>query len=293
MKYGIYLDMFMKLLKYPERYDFKEPYGALTTVDPKFIYRHLPEMRIIIVPAPDSYVDVPYCDKEETLDLPFKCCWFESAYPVSRNPEEFKDHWPPSLLDYFGHEKNKDYRTQSTPKFSVMGLYVYEKAPKDYNIIILAAPVIETNYNTKIHSTGEPILIGVDYRKDNDLTQTVTDTVNLILNSLKRNSFQHLTDNKIISYKYKKLKQNVKIKDTIIINNKPTPKSINPSHIEDFEYSHRFEVMGHWRTLPNPQSVGKDRDGEPVKGYTWIAPYIKGPENKPLIKKTRIIAGDD
>jgi hypothetical protein len=47
-----------------------------------------------------------------------------------------------------------------------------------------------------------------------------------------------------------------------------------------------WAVMGHWRRLANPQSIGVDRVGQrSVKGYTWIADYVKG--DGPMSKKTR------
>lgn len=49
---------------------------------------------------------------------------------------------------------------------------------------------------------------------------------------------------------------------------------------EDFEYSHRFMVRGHWRHQWYP-SRGEHE-------LIWVDPFIKGPENKPLIIKDRI-----
>lgn len=53
------------------------------------------------------------------------------------------------------------------------------------------------------------------------------------------------------------------------------------------DWSHRFEVRGHWRKT---DALGKDRDGNYcVRGYTWVVDHTKGPENLPLIKKTRLV----
>lgn len=57
------------------------------------------------------------------------------------------------------------------------------------------------------------------------------------------------------------------------------------------DFSHRFEVRGHWRKTTG--SIGKNREGEyVVQGYTWVKAHVKGPEDKPVIKKTRIIKGE-
>jgi hypothetical protein len=53
------------------------------------------------------------------------------------------------------------------------------------------------------------------------------------------------------------------------------------------DYSHRFEVRGHWRQI---KGIGKDRAGSySVKGMTWVVPFVKGPESKPLVRKQRVI----
>jgi len=71
---------------------------------------------------------------------------------------------------------------------------------------------------------------------------------------------------------------------------------INPkSEIKEYEnsgrkidYSHRFSVRGHWRKLPG--GLGKDReDNYCVADWTWVRSSIKGPEDKPLIRKTRVV----
>lgn len=51
------------------------------------------------------------------------------------------------------------------------------------------------------------------------------------------------------------------------------------------EYSHRFIVRGHMRN----QAVGsRTAEGGQRHERIWIAPYIKGPEDKPLIVKDRV-----
>lgn len=45
-------------------------------------------------------------------------------------------------------------------------------------------------------------------------------------------------------------------------------------------YSHRFIVSGHWRNQWLP-SVGLHRQ-------QWIAPFVKGPDEAPLIVKKRL-----
>lgn len=50
----------------------------------------------------------------------------------------------------------------------------------------------------------------------------------------------------------------------------------------DVDWSHRWIVDGHWRNQYHPSS------GEHVP--TWIAPYVKGPDDKPLVVKRKVNA---
>jgi len=50
-------------------------------------------------------------------------------------------------------------------------------------------------------------------------------------------------------------------------------------------WSHKWEVMGHWRVTAG---LGKDRDGNyTVRGMTWVTPHTKG--KGALVKKTRVV----
>lgn len=53
-----------------------------------------------------------------------------------------------------------------------------------------------------------------------------------------------------------------------------------------FDFTHRFEVRGHWRKV---SAIGKDRDGVyQIPGFTWVKDFVKGPEDQPIAKKTRL-----
>lgn len=58
------------------------------------------------------------------------------------------------------------------------------------------------------------------------------------------------------------------------------------------DWTHRWEVRGHWRRIEG--GIGKDREGiYSVGGFTWVKEHARGPEDKLLIKKTRLIKGGD
>jgi hypothetical protein len=57
-----------------------------------------------------------------------------------------------------------------------------------------------------------------------------------------------------------------------------TPPGEEPLH-GDANYSHRFIVSGHWRNQWYPASN--------VHRQIWISPYVKGPEDQPLVVRPR------
>lgn len=60
---------------------------------------------------------------------------------------------------------------------------------------------------------------------------------------------------------------------------RPTPSEVAGEH-RHIEWSQRWIVDGHWRNQYLP-SNGEHRP-------TWIAPYVKGPDDKPLVTKPRV-----
>lgn len=55
------------------------------------------------------------------------------------------------------------------------------------------------------------------------------------------------------------------------------------------DFSHRWEVRGHWRKV---NGIGKDRDGNyGINGLTWVNNFTKGPEDLPLVTKVRWVNG--
>jgi hypothetical protein len=86
-------------------------------------------------------------------------------------------------------------------------------------------------------------------------------------------------------------RRQIKIKDIVHVrlrrkaaSSAPTTEQVGDRKIE---WSHRWEVMGHWRKV---SGIGKDDRGRyHVQNYTWVIPHTKGPEEKDLVKKTRLI----
>lgn len=79
----------------------------------------------------------------------------------------------------------------------------------------------------------------------------------------------------------------VKIKKLIHISKLVKDKPIQPGQFRDVDWSHQWEVRGHWRSV-GMGKIGKDRNGGyKIKGFTWVQAHFKGPDDKELVKKIR------
>jgi hypothetical protein len=65
-------------------------------------------------------------------------------------------------------------------------------------------------------------------------------------------------------------------------------EALGPSRLID--WTHRWLVRGHWMYYDDKTKVGKNRNGEYVeRGRTWRNQHERGPEDKPLVKKIRVV----
>jgi hypothetical protein len=81
----------------------------------------------------------------------------------------------------------------------------------------------------------------------------------------------------------------IRIRDLMVVSPKTMQSSVDEKldTASPIDWSHQWEVMGHWRRV---KGIGKDRNGSYTQvGYTWVEPHIKGPENKPFVKKKRLV----
>jgi hypothetical protein len=92
--------------------------------------------------------------------------------------------------------------------------------------------------------------------------------------------------------------EHYKIRRVIHIVPKDQVSSYAKENKLNIDFSHRWFVRGHWvcfwtdetKTKIDLSKVGKNRAGEYVEvGRTWRTEHIKGPDHKPLIRKTRIV----
>lgn len=112
------------------------------------------------------------------------------------------------------------------------------------------------------------------------LFMTIAHLICGYINSKNNKAGQSKTN---IRFKHKKTGI-VKIKKLVHIG----PKTASESHqVFDVDWSHRWEVRGHWRKLEDGK-LGKDRAGKYcIAGATWVSEHVKGPDDMPLVSKTR------
>ena len=93
--------------------------------------------------------------------------------------------------------------------------------------------------------------------------------------------------NERIKFRHEGKKILHKIKTVVHIFPKSVKAREEAEKLYRIEWSHRFAVRGHWRSI---SGIGKDRAGAYcMKGFTWVVDHVKGPEDKPFIDKTRIV----
>lgn len=97
---------------------------------------------------------------------------------------------------------------------------------------------------------------------------------------------ESVDENLKLGGKERKTKTNT-IRRIIRICEKREAASVKPEFSKEIDWSHRWLVRGHWRKT---DALGKDRNGDYcVAGYTWVKDHEKGPQELPLIHKTRIL----
>jgi hypothetical protein len=85
----------------------------------------------------------------------------------------------------------------------------------------------------------------------------------------------------------KKRKYEYRIKKIIHISPKRDQISINPNSGKIINWSHQWFVRGHWR---KHSGLGKDREGVYcMENFTWVTEHKKGPEEKKMQDKVRLV----
>lgn len=88
------------------------------------------------------------------------------------------------------------------------------------------------------------------------------------------------------TYRLGAKKKRIDYINKVVVLKAPTRQQTVFAVKKKMEFSHRFEVRGHWRKV---RRLGRDQNGNVIEGRTWVRPCVKGPETKPLIKKIRTL----
>jgi hypothetical protein len=216
--------------------------------------------------------------ESETVDLPFKTVFIEGL-----NDETIAQNNTNTATPY----------GVTTSIVSRKGLLVHEIEPESYKVFALVEERLAQGGELKPKKTT----IEACYLNEQTLSNQLDGTVFLlyrklknIFNKIRTNPVEYGSENVNIRFRVGsgQDREPVKIKSVVHIRLKRKESaalaSTDPRRIE---WSHKWEVRGHWRKI---SGIGKDRDSRyTIKGFTWVIPYVKGPEEKQLVTKVRLV----
>lgn len=202
---------------------------------------------------------------EEAMDLPYPCIHIEvmNSFVTVPNPKDYAI----------------DGMNEFTPSY-LGSFIVRETGPKEYKFLM--------NMYAK---SGQPIMLEADHKQGdlpNELWKFANSLLKVYLERLNREKMGVEHQEGVRKLGEGKLKKFYRLRPITYVSPKKYAHEIVPlGGGREVDWSHRWEVRGHWRTI---KGIGKDRDGNyNVMGFTWINNFVKGPENKPIIKKTYLV----
>lgn len=250
--------------------------SKITEINKEKLRADIPSARIFIVNEKlimrrssidgGGSIDLLYPDQTTIKGLPFDICWFELMCPLERCPT------------------SELYKTEK--KLSYLGMLL-KKEPNG-NITV-------SSFCSLI--SAESKILGYVFKKDvidfynpKKLTRTAAlalaylgslDTGSCGLSATKETVF--------IPRKNSDKKTPRDIRNIVYVLPKQNKESYVPKGIK-IDWSHRWEVRGHWRSTTG---LGKNQYGDYSEyGRTWVRDFIKGPEELPIVVKPRAVIGD-
>lgn len=209
-----------------------------------------------IQPVPEASNTEEWEEKIKILDLPFKTIFIETS--LGRIP----------LRGELETEKD----------MVLLGMFVHESSPGNLSF----SPFMRLKGVMELFSSIENIE-DPDTRELWDVCYIIT---KYLLNRLDQDEIGTVNPRLSANIKKSYGKESYRINNCVIVK----PKSIQESSISlgnQIDWSHRWRVRGHWRHIPG--RIGKDREGNIQKDYTWVSDHVRGPEHLPIIGKTVIV----
>lgn len=258
-----------------------------------FLEKHLKYMGI-------NGVNIP-----ETMDLPFKRCFFQCTQNGINYGSTFTYNELSEIVTNFDREGfskmlKEDHNltmddTLDEVKVDINNIYVYEVEPKYIRVVSVVK--IDNSHLLPISFSFKDGKLGMGNSAfGNFYQQMVIDTalsVIKLLETLNHKSWTVVSNDTPVKVKSRVGRNLTKYKykpsNIVYVTTEQKFRTAHPelSHKIINKPNYAYEVRGHWRRLQYSQ-IGKDREGlRGVKGFTWVTPFIKGEGE--VMKKIRIV----
>ena len=252
-----------------------------------------------------KYIGLDGVNIPETMDLPFKRCFFQCTQNDIAYVDTFTYNEMAELLTNFDREgfskmlKERHNLTMDDTlnqvKVNFSNVYVYEVEPKYIRVVAVVeidnASLLPISFSFKDGKLG----MG-NSAFGNFYQQMVIDTalsVIKLLETLNHKSWTVVSNDTPVKVKSRVGRNLTKYKykpsNIVYVTTEQKFRKAHPelSHKIINKPNYAYEVRGHWRRLQYSQ-IGKDREGlRGVKGFTWVTPFIKGEGE--VMKKIRIV----
>jgi hypothetical protein len=147
-----------------------------------------------------------------------------------------------------------------------------EMEPKKFSVLNLCSDLGRKNFNVAMSQATTPIM----------------DELLKRLNSQKQAVGTEITRSNAIKLNTDGVKQSFRIRKIVHVVPKKQTEEYETTANRQIDWSHRWWVRGHWRSIK--MGLGKNRNGDYcIANYTWVSEHEKGPEEAPLISKTRLV----
>lgn len=204
----------------------------------------------------------------ELFSMPFPCCWFEMISKEGRNISVHMD------LKTYETQINAVLIKEINPmRYEIATFFeVFTKVPRRAQHLCL----VEDTHDILFFLKSWPILDGF---------------MKKVIDSLKGGRLISEQVNRVTHVPMPERLGKTKVKEISqiihVVPKKSKKEDVVPIFRGTIDWSHRWEVMGHWRRV---SGIGKDRNGvHCLPGLTWVREHEKGPEEAVLVKKMRVI----